>query len=482
MNSCRDRSANARHARKGSALLMAFLMIILLYAIVFQLSYGTKADLRVAENDVTTTQMDMAIESALQEVYDMLKQDAAPAEGEGEAAAAGSGPPAGAGAPAAGGEGQEEQPADSRMDAWGRPQRSTIGDIELRILVQDEDGKINVLQLLFEDEDESEKALERLARLIDYFRDGSTVDVDRSEALRIAQVMREHLRNRMNSVLPRAKQMSDIEDNRERALPMTLKEFEVLERLNPSLFRDFRDERGDIVHSLGSYLTVWTSVQQGSSKEEASGEQGSGSSGEQGANAGANGQANAQGNDPNWGVCVNVNTAPVAVLKSLLDDRTVAPRFWDSVVEHRNLEKKEEEDAEGEAADSEPQLDEYGEEIVEREIFDTLEEVEEVEGWERLDDGAKDDVRSLLCVRSHVFSIYITARRKTGTNDDFGGTLGVPKPGEREDERGKGLVRTVRSVVWRKTDGEETQLVPLVRWEVLDYTPFEVIDYPVDGR
>ena len=92
---------------------MAFLMIILLYAIVFQLSYGTKADLRVAENDVTTTQMDMAIESALQEVYDMLKQDAAPAEGEGEAAAAGSGPPAGAGAPAAGGEGQEEQPADS---------------------------------------------------------------------------------------------------------------------------------------------------------------------------------------------------------------------------------------------------------------------------------------------------------------------------------------------------------------------------------
>ncbi len=37
---------------------MAFLMIILLYAIIFQLNYGTKADLRVAENDVTITQMD----------------------------------------------------------------------------------------------------------------------------------------------------------------------------------------------------------------------------------------------------------------------------------------------------------------------------------------------------------------------------------------------------------------------------------------
>ena len=472
----RDRSANARQPRKGSALLMAFLMIILLYAIVFQLSYGTKADLRVAENDVTITQMDMAIESALQEVYDMLKQDAAAAEGEGEPAAGGMAPPAG------GSEQQgQDQPADSRMDSWGRPQRSTIGDIELRILVQDEDGKINVLQLLFEDEEESEKALERVARLIDFFRDGSTVDVDRSEAIRIAQVMREHLRNRLNSVLPRAKQMSDIEDNRERALPMTLKEFEVLERLEPSLFRDFRDERGEIVHSLGSYLTVWTSIEQGSSKEDAAGA-GDGNGQADPNAAGGGGQAGAQGDDPNWGVCVNVNTAPVAVLKALADDRSVSPRFWDSVIEYRNLEKKAEEGAEGEAEEAEPQLDEYGEEVVEREIFDTMAEVEDVDGWERLEDGSKDDVRSLLCVRSHVFSIYVTARRKTGTSDDFGGTLGVPRPGEREDERGKGLVRTVRSVVWRKSDGEETQIVPLVRWEVLDYTPFEVLDFPVEGR
>ncbi len=473
---------NARPARRGSALLMAFLMIILLYAIVFQLSYGTKADLRVAENDVTTTQMDMAIESALQEVYDMLKQDAAPAEEEAGAGAAPTGGMAPGGTTGAGGAGQQqEKPADSRMDPWGRPQRSTIGDIELRILVQDEDGKINVLQLLFDDEEESEKALERLSRLIDYFRDGSTVDVDRSEAIRIAQTMREHLRNRLNSVLPRGKQMSDVEDNRERALPMTLKEFEVLERVEPSLFRDFRDERGDIVHSLGSYLTVWTSVQQGSSEDKGS-EGSSGAGANQPSQQGQSGGANANGSDPNWGVCVNVNTAPVAVLKALVDDRTVSPRFWDSVVEYRNLEKQEEEGAESEEPDAEPQLDEYGQEIVDREFFDNMDELEKVDGWERLDDGSRDTVRSLLCTSSHVFSIYVTARRKTGTQDDFGGTLGVPRPGEREDERGKGLVRTVRSVIWRKADADKTTIVPLVRWEVLDYTPFEVLDFPVEGR
>jgi hypothetical protein len=43
-------------------------------------------------------------------------------------------------------------------------------------------------------------------------------------------------------------------------------------------------------------------------------------------------------------------------------------------------------------------------------------------------------------------------------------------------------VRTVRSVIWRKADGDKTTIVPLVRWEVLDYTPFEVLDFPVEGR
>lgn len=482
----RARSRTPRSGRRGSALLMAFLMIILLYAIVFQLSYGTKADLRVAENDVTTTQMDMAIESALQEVYDRLVQDAEAAAAGGEAgagsgAAPGGMPTGGAGGGEAGGEG-ESSASDSRMDSWGRPQRSTIGEIELRILVQDEDGKINLLQLLAEDEEQREQALERVVRVIDMFRDGSTVDIDRSEAIRIAESMREHLRNRLQSVLPRPKLLSDVEDERDRAMPMTFKEFEVLERLDERLFRDFRDERGEIVHSLGSYLTVWTSITRGSQAGEEEGGGQSGAGGESGGGAGQQG-AGSGSEDPNWGMCVNVNTAPVGVLKALLDDRDVPARFWDGVVEYRNLEKKEEEGTSAEEEEaSEPQLDEYGEEIVEREFFDSLEELSEVDGYERLGETERDKLNALLCTQSHVFSIYVTARRKTGTSEDFGGYLGAPREGEREDERGKGLVRTVRSIVWRYNTGEEVRIVPLVRWEVVDYTPFEVVDYPVEGR
>ena len=44
-------------------------------------------------------------------------------------------------------------------------------------------------------------------------------------------------------------------------------------------------------------------------------------------------------------------------------------------------------------------------------------------------------------------------------------------------------MRTVRSVVWRRVleDGS-VQIVPLVRWEVLDYVPLEVQDFPDEDR
>ncbi|MCC7012611.1 MAG: hypothetical protein IT454_08630 [Planctomycetes bacterium] len=473
-------------ARQGSALLMAFLMIILLYAIVFQLSFSTKSDLRVAENDVVTTQMDMAIESALQEVFDRLKTDAESAAGS--ESAAGGDPAAGGGAPggaAPQGDAPEEQPADSRMDSWGRPQRSTIGEIEVRVLIQDEDSKVNLLQMLAEDEEERDLAFDRVVRVIDMFRDGSTVDVDRSEAIRIAEAMREHLRNRSQSALPQPKLLTDDEENKDIGLPLTLKEFEVLDHLDESLFRDFRDEHGYIVHSLGAYLTVWSAVQRGPGATDGSGAEagGSGANNEQGAGSGGGEDGGGSSGEPNWGVSVNVNTAPVGVLKALIDDRVVSSRFWDAVIEYRNLEKKEDEGTQASEEDqTPPQLDEYGQEIVEREFFDSLDELQEVDGFERLDSEARDKLLALLCTQSHVFSIYVTARKKRSDDQDFGGYLGAPPKGLREDLQRKGQMRTVRCVVWRYKSEETVRIVPIVRWEVLDYTPFEVVDYPDEDR
>jgi hypothetical protein len=530
---CIARLAHApRHARRGSALLMAFLMLIVIYAIVFQLWYTTAADLRVTQNDVTTTQIDLAIESSLQEVFDRLRTDG---EAEAEQSGAGGGGVAGAVAGAGAGEGEEggggeeaSGPTDSREDSWGRAQRTSIGDIELRIFIQDEDSKLNLLTVLAPDEAQAEEAFERLVRLIDMMRDGSAVDLDRSEAIRIAEGMRAHLRERTNSLLPKPKLLSDDEEQRDMGMPLSLGEFSVLPRVDENLFRDFRDERGYIVHSLASYVTVWSSIARGAADStgaaggagagggaagtegqgaegqgtqgqgtqgqgtEGQGTQGQGTEGQgaaggaQGGGAGggaAGGGAAGGGEEPNWGMVVNLNTAPIAVLKALFDDRDVPPRFWDRVLEYRNLPEEPEEGTSESNLQQEPTLDEYGREIIQRQIFDAVEELSEIDGYDQLDESLQARLAQLLGVRSHVFSIYVTARRKTGVdNNEMGALLGTQREDPREEVRGKGLVRTVRCVVWRYVDGEEVRLVPIVRWEVLDYTPLEVLDYPDEER
>jgi hypothetical protein len=82
-----------------------------------------------------------------------------------------------------------------------------------------------------------------------------------------------------------------------------------------------------------------------------------------------------------------------------------------------------------------------------------------------------------LKTESHVFSIYVTARKPTG--DERIDLNSRAEDIEREEASWQGLVRTVRCVVWRRVLGQgEAEIVPLVWWEELDYTPFEVLDYP----
>jgi hypothetical protein len=178
-------------------------------------------------------------------------------------------------------------------------------------------------------------------------------------------------------------------------------------------------------------------------------------------------------------VAVNINTAPAAVLKALVDDRDVPGRWWDRVIEYRNLEEERELGQE----EPEPTFDEYGNEIIQRRIFDGLEELEEVPGTTEMLAADRARLSQLLTTQSQVFSIYITARKATGQERDFGGYRGARRDeDEKEDLKGNTLTRTVRAVVWRTTVGEEVQIVPLIRWEVLDYTPFEVEDYPDEDR
>ena len=489
--------------RRGATLMLAMLVLFVLLMIVFQISISTGTDARVSRNEETLRAMDEAIESVLLQVYEDLKSDA-------EADAGGGGEGGGADAFGGGGGGEGEGgggggASDSREDAWAVPQRTELNEVRLRILIQDEDSKFNLLSILTENEEEAEKAFERLVRIIEFSRKGTTAEIDSGEARRIAEAMREFMQRREDQILPKPDLLSDDEEEEGIGLPLSLREFVGIDRdLFPAdLFRDFRDERDDVVHSLGSFLTTWTSVATREDRDdrqaqaanpsapppepeeqegdEEGGEEGEGEAEGEGGEAGVPDPSQAPGGGGGGGsgqagIAVNVNTAPPAVLKALLDDRDVPFDFWDAVIEYRNTEDEEAEE------NDEPPLDEYGEEITVKQYFSSIQELSEIDGWLEVDPIVQGELQNLLTVQSNVFSIIVTARRPTGVQGEG------PPPGdreslEREEHEGQGLVRTVRSVIWRRTlDDGTVQIVPIQRWEVLDYVPYEVLDYPEDER
>jgi len=180
---------------------------------------------------------------------------------------------------------------------------------------------------------------------------------------------------------------------------------------------------------------------------------------------------------------VNVNTAPVAVLKSLFDDHDLHPRFFDRVIEYRNLEEEKSKDAPAsEEAEAERPLDEYGEEIIDRKIFDSLPKLSEVEGYQDLAGEVQTRLNQLLTTQSNVFSIFVVARRSTNAEGDTSDMPGSREEVRAREEAGDTLLRVVRSVVWRHKVDDEFVVTPIVRWEVIDYVPYEVVDYPDENR
>ena len=485
--------------------MLAILVLFVLVLIVFQITLGSSTDSRVAKNDLQLTVFDAAIESALiKSMQDLADDAAASAEAESDPAAGGAGFP-----DTAGGGGEAAGSLDSRRDDWARPQQTEINGVSLRVLIQDEDSKYNVLTMLTENQEEAEKAFLRVVRILDMCRSGTQSDIEESDAKDMAEAMRDFMRDRADTVLPRPSLLTDRPGEGDVGFPLTLREFVVLPGFNEFMFRDYRDAEGIVVHSIGSFLTISTSVstyqEYYDALKEAAGPGGvppadgpmtsSGSGASSGQTGGANAGVGARSSDSGAsgaglgdgtagggasngvaGVAVNVNTAPNAVLHGLFDRRDISWEFLDDLVRYRNLEDEEASDP-----DAEPVYDEYGEEIITMQIFESLEELAEVDGWDLIEPDPKADFTRFLTTESHVFTIFITARATTAGMQ--GDSFGLSRAEAEElAEQGTDLLRTVRTVVWRYEDGDEFKVVQLEPWEVLDYTPYEVLDYPDADR
>ena len=155
-------------SRRGAALMLSFLVLIVILMICYQIARTTGLDRNEAQRTRTLTAMDYAISSAFMQVEEDLLADVAES-GEEEAAGGA------AVDPSLMGGGDEKDPAegggtgasDSQMDAWATPQVTEIGGADLRIFVVDEDRKFNLLNMLAEDEEEAEEALEIVTRILD---------------------------------------------------------------------------------------------------------------------------------------------------------------------------------------------------------------------------------------------------------------------------------------------------------------------------
>lgn len=473
-----DRPRHAATSKRGAALLLSFMVLIVVVTIVTQISIGTMTDARVARNDLTLARMDLAIESALMQARIQLREDAAAdAEAEG-----GGGEEGGSAVPDVGdlggedGVGAEEVPADKKADF--PPERTELNEISLRILIQDEDSKINLLNMLATDEERAEEAFQRVVRVLDLFREGTEFDVTLADAQEMAEVMRRHMLERDTQLLPRPELLSDSAEEDRRGLPLGMREFLIHEEIPDVLFTDFRDENDVIVHSVESFLTVWSSPRLYSGNDSATGAPAS-DAGAPGSDAPTTG-GNSSSEQATGGYAVNVNTAPPVVLKSLFDDRVVNPAFWDEVIEYRNLEDEEAmQDEDGERR--EPIYDEFGDEELELQFFGSTDDLAEMRSWGDFDGELQARIKDMLTTKSSTFSIIITARRPTAANEDS--TTGMdPREAARQEEDSPSLKRVIRSVVWRHQVEDEVVVTPIVPWEVLPSSPYEVLDYPEEDR
>ena len=522
------RPSTARPSRRGAALLLSILVLFVLIAIVAQISIGTMTDARVGRNDVGQTLITEAIDSAQYDIFELLKSDSEAEQEGGESdpmADAASGALGGEDAPA------DSPPADSRKDEWAIRQRTEINGIQVLIQVEAENAKYNILNMLSQDEEEAEEAYQRVVRIIDLYREGTELDISRRDADEMVREMKQFMVDRHGSGFAEPNLLTFDEEQDTLFLPQSLRDFLVLEPFHEHYFRSFRDQYDNRVHSLDQFLTVWSSpavfedLQGGGSGGSASGGAGGGAAkdsagssagagggtstatsnggdlsgalqdsglgdagtglGDSGAGAGAG--AGGEGNDGGagggqdtstggtvLGYGVNVNLAPAAVLKGLFDDREVRGRFWDDVIEYRNLEEEEEAGQE----ESEPVFDEFGEEILERQAFESVTELSEVRSWDDLEPETQSRVSQMLETESSVFTIYITGRRNTSAEDSLSSALTAEERARQEEEASGALVRTVRVVVWRRSTDDGVEILPIVPWEELDFTPFEIEDYP----
>jgi len=335
-------------------------------------------------------------------------------------------------------------PTDSIVDEWARPGAVSVvfaNDLNVQVVIRDEDAKLNILSIVSKDEEFAETSRERLTRLIDTFRDNTRGDISGGTADRLVDSMVSWLEgNRDTDRFPKPSiktgRLDVSPDMLEEDIvhyPLTIDELVMCDGMTPEILFGYIDD-GEIIPGLCEFITcysnlVFDSIPKDEEEEE---DPFSGEGDDQGEDPPEEGEpeeedTSEQATETNNGR-VNINTAPLPVLRALIDEDDIPDSVLERIVEFRNyaLEAREraEERSDTWKYDSGDEggvsgLSDYDED--EDFIFDDPAEViERVEKYFEtsfnLDEEAQTEFLSLLAVTSNVFTVYVSVKIPEGTD------------------------------------------------------------------
>jgi hypothetical protein len=537
---CRCRGARGE---RGVSIVLAMLVLFVLVVVVFEIRYSASVEQDQARMIVEGRRMGLLAEAGKMQALTSLIMDIEQALGGGEGADAsglpmdtggdggdGGGPFANAGDGGGGdegedgGEGSEAGPdagpdiagttasTDSRLDEWNDPLAlapSFGEDYQVLVEVEDEDGKINLLGMWTADEVLRDAQREILIALLDKAFEGTTLDLSFPDAMQILDRLDDWARGNRGAFetipLPPLK-TSNAEDAAEedgsdvslllideKHRPLTLDELALIEGLKPEHLNGFV-ENDEYYPGLDRYLTVWSQLElkppppepdpfgnspftnftQGSLFDKTL----SGTPDEQP-------EAPAELTpDPTNDGLVNVNTAPLVVLRALAP-MDVPTSFLEKLDEFRSkideLKDKGAIDA-GDSLFGQDKLsamgeddqgssgDEDDEEDPTKYVFSTVDEVidkveQEYDITLALDPEVQSTFYSRLAVTSSTFTIKVLVY--TLTEDQSTG------------EQRFGRRASYRTVVWRMVTDEGARMLTLLPLEPY-FDPRRLADYGLD--
>lgn len=535
------RAGLARNRERGVILILVTLVLAILIAVVSQIWFSAEVDKQVAIYQKTVFPVRQAAQGAFMKACSILLQDLQSqesgdeedeggeegdgTEGDGEGEGDGSGGDGGSGGLGGGsgsgggdgglfgGEETGQGYTDSLIDSWARPGEIAMAfssNVEVNILIRDEDAKFNILSILSKDEEFQEKSMERLVRVIDLFREGMKGDLSHGDARDIAGALKDWMsgeRKDLHFPKPLVKsgkedKEDDLDSDDSIDYPLTMEELLMCDDITTDILFGYIDNKVRIP-GLIEYVTVYSNL----IFDEPKGDEEEGEDGSTGSDPFASDEEDAyqdtpddedgEGGDQEVAVetnngLINVNTAPLSVLKSLLDDNDLPYSVIDQLGEYRdravqkyldeiedldwedryrrsNLfskDDKDDEDDEDEDDDSDDLDEDEEEDFIFKDPYAVFEQVEEYLDTEfKTEEDAENEFLSLISVNSNVFTIYIILKTTDGRDETC-----------------------YRAVVWRRgggggsteegvyttTSSEEGQIVTLV--------PLELYAHPIPYR